>query len=128
VNNLLITRTCSNASVDPGEQVSMGYGDPFAASGCGASPELPAVNGSTSGAMSTASDAVIIVLEKGDFNNNGSTTGADNGGYFAAQAASGLGTHKQHQLYLGDFNGNTTVSGADNGGCFTAQAATAACP
>jgi len=126
VNNLLITRTCSNASVDAGELVAMGYGDPSGASLCGAAGEVPAVNGSTSGATSAAPDAIVIIAEKGDFNNNGSVTGADNGGYGIAQAAGA--TITQNQLFLGDFNGNTTVTGADNGGYGIAQGATAICP
>jgi len=128
VNNLLITRTCSNASVDAGELVAMGYGDPSGASQCGTPGEAPAVNGSTSGATSAAPDAVVIVAEKGDFNSNGSVTAADNGGYGIAQGASTAGTLTQNQLFLGDFNGNTTVTAADNGGYGIAQGASATCP
>jgi len=126
VNNLLITRTCSNASVDAGELVAMGYGDPSGASLCGSPGEAPAVNGSTSGATSAAPDAVVIVAEKGDFNNNGNVTGADNGGFGNAQVAGAAIT--QNQLYLGEFNGNATVTGADNGGYGNAQNNTAVCP
>jgi len=48
---------------------------------------------------------------KGDFNNNGTVTGADVNGFNNAASAGAL--LRLREQYLGDFNNNGTVTGAD---------------
>jgi hypothetical protein len=125
VNNLLITRTCSSGGDAGGfESVSLGYGDPSGASGCGATPEA-GINGSDVNSINVAPDAVIVVQMKGDFNGSGNVTTQDQGGWVAARNA-GAGV-SQRDLYLGDFNGAGNVTTQDQGGWVNARNNTA-CP